>query len=135
MIGISYYPLWHWTDYSLSALQLNSLNDKYNKKVLMAKISYPFTLEWNDWTTNLTGLESQPHGDFPATFEGQKQFTKIIKDFITGVKECLDFCYLGGGWVSLEGKRAMYCSKSENHAFWYFANHRLTVRDVHRNCK
>lgn len=133
IIGISYYPLWHGTDFSLLAHRLNSLHDKYNKEVLIAETSCPFTLEWNDWTTNIIGLESRQHPDFPATPEGQKQFIRAIKDLITGVKGGLGFCYWGGEWVSFKEKQATDGSTWENQAFWDFSKNRLPVLDSYRN--
>ena len=133
IIGISYYPIWHGTDFSLIEHQLNLLHVKCNKDILLVETAYPFTLEWNDWTNNIIGLESQLHPDFPASPEGQKQFIKAIKDMMKGVKGGIGFCYWGGEWVSFKGRQALDGSTWENQTFWDFSNNRLPVLDVFRD--
>src|SRR6218665_1696311 len=73
-IGLSYYPIHHGK--SLVTLQntMNSLGRLYNKKVLIAETSYPFTFGYNDYTNNVIGLDSQIIPAFPPTNNGQRGF-------------------------------------------------------------
>ena len=55
--GISYYPWWHGKSLDDLQNQLSNLSINFNKEILVAETSYPFTLGWNDWTNNNVGLE------------------------------------------------------------------------------
>ena len=57
VIGISYYPWWHGKSLDDLQNQLSNLSINFNKDILIAETSYPFTLGWNDWTNNNVGLE------------------------------------------------------------------------------
>ena len=130
MIGISYYTMWHGKDLQALSSTLSLLRSKYNKEIVIAETSYPFTLGWNDWTNNVVGLESQLHPDFPATPEGQKNFIQTIKDIIINTAGGAGFCYWGGEWVSFRGPQATNGSTWENQALWDFQFKRLPVMDV-----
>ncbi len=96
IIGLSYYPWWHGTLKELEA-NLNDAAIRYGKEIIVVETAYPWTLDWNDNTHNLVGLESQLHEGYPATPEGQKQFLldeiEIIKNTPNG---------LGAGWFYWE---------------------------------
>jgi arabinogalactan endo-1,4-beta-galactosidase len=47
-IGLSCYPIWHGKNLNTLKSTINSLGQTHNKKVVLAKITYPFTLSWND---------------------------------------------------------------------------------------
>ena len=52
VIAISYYPVWHGKSLSDLQNQLVSLSNQFNKSIVIAETSYPFTLGWNDLTNN-----------------------------------------------------------------------------------
>jgi arabinogalactan endo-1,4-beta-galactosidase len=51
-IGLSYYPVWHRKSLTTLNDKMVSLSTTYNKSTY-AETAYPFTLQWNDWTTTL----------------------------------------------------------------------------------
>lgn len=129
-IGLSYYPIYHGT--SLVTLQntMNSLGNLYNKKVLIAETSYPFTFGYNDYTNNIIGLPSQIIPAFQATNDGQKGFLSSIKNTVKQSSHGLGFCYWGSEWVAFRGLTATNGSSWENQALWDFNNNSLPVMDV-----
>lgn len=123
-IGLSYYPMWHGTDINLLKQTMTTLGQTYNKKVLVAETSYPFTLGWNDWTNNILGLSNQLHPNYPATPQGQRDFLQKIKTTVQNTPSGLGFCYWGTEWIAFRGTQATNGSSYENQALWDF-NHKL----------
>ena len=80
IIGLSYYPIWHGKSLNNLKAKMQYLGNAHQKKILIAETAYPFTLDWNDWTNNIVGIDDQlilP--EFPATPEGQRKFINEIK--------------------------------------------------------
>ncbi|MFP9100318.1 arabinogalactan endo-beta-1,4-galactanase [Flavobacterium sp. RHBU_24] len=129
-IGLSYYPIWHGKD--LTALQnsISTLGEAHNKKVIIAETSYPFTLEWNDWTNNVVGLESQLIPAYPATAAGQKDFLLAVRNVVENSTVGAGFCYWGAEWVSFKGQQATDGSTWENQALWDFNVKALPALDA-----
>ena len=124
-IGISYYPVWHGTNLDNLKNKINYLSQTYNKKVLIAETAYPFTLNWNDWTNNIVGLQSQLIPGFEATNDGQNNYLMEIKNWSKQSTSCIGFCYWGGEWISFRGAQATDGSSWENQALWDFNNNAL----------
>ena len=129
-IGLSYYPIWHGTDINLLQQTMTSLGQTHNKKVLVAETSYPFTLNWNDWTNNVIGLPNQIHPDFPASPEGQKAFLQQIKNTVKNTPNGLGFCYWGTEWIAFRGATSTNGSSWENQALWDFNHKALPAMSV-----
>jgi len=129
-IGLSYYPIYHGK--SLTDLQntMNTLGSQYNKKVLIAETSYPFTLGYNDYTNNIVGLQNQIISSFPATNEGQKAFLSAIKNTVKQSSHGIGFCYWGAEWIAFRGQTATNGSSWENQALWDFTNNALPAMDA-----
>ncbi|UOY07311.1 arabinogalactan endo-1,4-beta-galactosidase [Muricauda sp. SCSIO 64092] len=128
IIGLSYYPIWH--GHSLNDLQskMQQLANTHNKEILIAETAYPFTLEWNDWTHNIVGLEEQlilP--EYPATPEGQRKFVKEIKTITQELEKGIGFCYWGSELIAWKGKESTDASPWENQALFDFTNKALPV--------
>lgn len=128
LIGLSYYPIWHGK--SLSTLQstLTNISEKYNKEIVIAETAYPFTVEWNDWTNNIVGLENQlilP--EYPATESGQESFISTVKTIVEETPKGIGFCYWGGELVAFNGPEAKDGSPWENQALFDFENKALPV--------
>lgn len=118
--GVSYYPLWHGKDLSSLQSSLDNIRRLQDKEVVIAETSYPFTLEWSDWTHNVVGLDEHlilP--GFPATPQGQYDFLKRIKE-ISLLSKALGFCYWGAEWVAHDGAESTEGSSWENQALWGF---------------
>lgn len=129
-IGLSYYPIWHGK--SLTTLQstMNTLGQLYNKKVLVAETSYPFTFGYNDFTNNIVGLQSQIIDAYPASAQGQKDYLTALKNTVKQSTHGYGFCYWGAEWVAFRGPTATNGSSWENQALWDFNKNALPVMDA-----
>lgn len=128
IIGISYYPRWHGKSLNDLQNQLSNLSVNFNKEVLIAETSYPFTLGWNDWTNNNVGLEEHlilP--EYPASPQGQKDFIRDIKNLILEVNNGIGFCYWGADSIAWDGETSTNGSTWENQAVFDFDNKELPV--------
>lgn len=130
IIGISYYPMWHGKSLDTLQMQLNSLNTNFNKPILIAETSYPFTFGYNDWTNNIIGDSSQILPQYSATDQGQKNYVQSIFNISKNTVNGLGFCYWGAEYVSFKGNQANNGSSYENQAFWNFNNKALPVLEV-----
>jgi arabinogalactan endo-1,4-beta-galactosidase len=128
IIGLSYYPIWHGKSLNNLRIKMQQLSDAYHKKLVIAETAYPFTLDWNDWTNNIVGINEQlilP--EFPATAQGQRDFIRQIKTISKEVNGCIGFCYWGGELISWKGAEAKDGSPWENQALFNFQNKALPV--------
>jgi arabinogalactan endo-1,4-beta-galactosidase len=130
-IGISYYPMWHGKNLDSLQQTLAALSTTHQKPVFIAETSYPFTLEWNDWTNNIIGLDSQLIATYPPTPQGQKDYLLRIQQLLKNVPNAIGFCYWGAEWVSYKGSTATNGSTYENQAFWDFKREVLPVLDAY----
>lgn len=119
-IGLSYYPIWHGTDFNTLQQTITALGQTFSKKVVIAETSYPFSLSWNDWTNNVIGMSNQLHPNYPATFEGQRGFLQNIKTTVQNSSSGFGFCYWGAEWIAFRGNQATNGSPWENQALWDF---------------
>ena len=128
IIGISYYPWWHGKSLDDLQNQLSSLSINFEKEILIAETSYPFTLGWNDWTNNNVGLEEHlilP--EYPASPQGQKDFIRDIKNLVFEVNNGIGFCYWGADRIAWDGETSTNGSTWENQAVFDFENKELPV--------
>lgn len=131
LIGISYYPSYHGKDMTEMKNSLNSLRSTYGKNIMIAETAYPFTLNWNDWTNNIIGLEEHlilP--DYPATSTGQKEFIAKLNSIVSNSNSISGMCYWGGELVAFNGPESKEGSPWENLALYDFNNHALEVMEV-----
>jgi arabinogalactan endo-1,4-beta-galactosidase len=123
ILGLSYYPWWHGT---LNDLQ-NNLNDlavRYGKEIIVVETAYPWTLSWDDNTTNLVGNSSQLLAGYPATVQGQKDFLVDVINIVnntTGSKGIGVF-YWEPDWISTQ----TFGSPWENLAMFDFSGELLS---------
>jgi len=128
IIGLSYYPIWHGKSLNNLKTKMQYLSKTYNKKIVLTETAYPFTLEWNDWTNNIVGLEEQlilP--EYPATIEGQREFIEQIKRLTKEVENGIGFCYWGAELIAWKGNQSTDASPWENQALFDFQNKALPV--------
>jgi len=133
IIGLSYYPIWHSKNLNKLKLTLSDLSKTYNKDILIAETAYPFTMEWNDWTNNVVGLDEHlilP--DYPATPQGQKDFMAVINEIVFSTEKGIGFCYWGGELIAFNGQQAVDGSPWENQALFDFNNQVLPVISMFR---
>lgn len=134
IMGLSYYPIWHGKSLTDLKVTLQELQKKHKKNILIAETAYPFTLDWNDWTNNIVGENSQlilP--DYPATKEGQKKFIKDIKGIIQETENAIGFCYWGAELIAWKGNQSTDASPWENQALFDFNNTALPVLSEFKN--
>lgn len=134
IIGLSYYPIWHGKSITQLKQKIQELGKNYNKSILIAETAYPFTLDWNDWTNNVVGQNSQlilP--DYPATNEGQKKFIHDIKSIMREAENGIGFCYWGAELIAWKGNQATNASPWENQAIFDFNNKALPVLSEFKN--
>ena len=118
--GISYYPAWHGKNLTQLRQSLGQIQATQGKPVFIAELSYPFTLDWNDYTNNIIGDPSQLLEAYAATPSGQLAYLQKIREIITDVNQGLGFCYWGAEWISYQGPTATNGSAWENQALWNF---------------
>lgn len=126
IIGLSYYPIWHGKDLDSLKTTLQKLRDDHGKEVMIAETAYPFTLEWNDLTHNIVGLQEQlilP--EYPATKEGQRLFVGKMMDLVKDTEGGMGICYWGAELISWKGKNSTEGSPWENQALFDFNNKAL----------
>ena len=129
-IGLSYYPKWHGKSLSSLSLAAEEIIEVFDKDLYIAETAYPFTLDWNDWTNNIVGLESQLIPRYPATAQGQKEFLAEIRAICERNERIKGFCYWGGELIAWKGDTASNASPWENQALFNFDNEALTVLEV-----
>ncbi|MCR9154746.1 MAG: arabinogalactan endo-1,4-beta-galactosidase [Bacteroidetes bacterium] len=130
IIGLSYYPIWHGKSLLELENTLDALGAKYRQSLMIAETAYPFTLDWNDWTNNIVGLEDQLIPGFPASPAGQANFIKEIRRIVEANPKGLGFGYWGGELVAWKGAQASDASPFENQALFNFNNRALPVQSV-----
>ena len=134
IIGISYYPIWHGRSLEDLSAGLNKLGAKYGKDILIAETAYPFTLDWNDQTHNIVGLDEHlilPR--FPASPQGQHDFILAINAMVAQeVSRGIGWCYWGAELISWKGRLATDGSPWENQALFDFENRALPVLEGFR---
>jgi arabinogalactan endo-1,4-beta-galactosidase len=123
IIGLSYYPWWQGT---LNDLQ-NNLNDlaiRYGKEIIVVETAYPWTLSWDDNTTNLVGNASQLLAGYSATVQGQKDFLVDLINIVsnTTAGKGVGVFYWEPDWISTQ----TFGSPWENLAMFDFTCELLT---------
>ena len=101
-IGLSYYPKWSTVNIDDIDLEVKSLIENYNKRLMVVETAYPFTLESKDNASNILGEDSLI-SNFPASVDGQHNYLKYLKSkLISGGAEGL--IYWEPAWVSTRCK-------------------------------
>lgn len=130
-IALSYYPMWHGKDLNQLEANMSLLVNTYQKRVVIAETSYPFTFGYNDFTNNIIGSQNQILPQYPATPKGQKDYLARIKEI--SMEHGLGFCYWGGEWISFNGPQATNGSTYENQALWDFDAKALPAMSIFAN--
>ena len=101
-IGLSYYPKWSTINIDDIDLEVKSLIENYNKRLMVVETAYPFTLKSKDNASNILGEDSLI-SNFPASVDGQHNYLKYLKSkLISGGAEGL--IYWEPAWVSTRCK-------------------------------
>ena len=132
MIGLSYYPKWHGKSLNELISTLEKLASTHHKQMVIAETSYPFTLDWNDYTNNIIGSEEQLLDDFSPSPEGQKLFIQKMREIIEETTNGKGFCYWGAELIAYDGAQSTTGSPWENQAVFDFDNKALPVLDIYK---
>lgn len=113
--GLSYYPWWHNNDIDFIENQLQSFAS-ISQKIMIVETAYPFTLNWDDNTNNIVGLQDQLIATYPATPAGQRTFMLRIHNMIKNLPDDkgLGYCYWAPDWVAYD----INSSSSTNGSSW-----------------
>lgn len=117
-IALSFYAKWHTKDLDAFEAYCWDLQHKYHRPVYIVETSYPFTLEWADWTNNHVGGLSDMIDDYPPTPLGQKAFLERMRAITDSLGTGL--VYWGGELVAYKGPQAQDGSPYENQALFNF---------------
>ncbi|MES2656805.1 MAG: glycosyl hydrolase 53 family protein [Bacteroidota bacterium] len=131
IVGISYYPWWHgnkWNDLDIALSYLSTLY----KPIVIAETAYPFTMLWNDWTTNVLGDSTNLIAGLKADVNGQANFIRELKKIVVknqSVNTNYGMCYWAPEWVAYKGAMATDGSPWENLTLFDFKNKALPALD------
>jgi len=118
-IGLSYYPNWHGKNLDTLKTPLTNVSKTFDKELILAETSYPFTLDGNDQTNNVMGSNSQIlYPDFTASLNGQKEFLTEIKSIVKSIPNGIGLAYWGAEWVAYDGPTSTKGSSWENQALF-----------------
>ena len=131
MIGISYYPFWTKITPAQAVSQLNTIGSKFGRDAMIVETSYPFTLDWNDYTNNIIGSTDQLLTGYTATPEGQKLFLTDLKQALQSSTLGIGFFYWAPEWVAFKGQASTSGSSWENMALFDFENKALPALSIY----
>ena len=128
ILSISYYPMWHGTFIDLNQ-NIYELGSEFQKPVLVIETAYPFTLQWNDDTNNILGLENQLLENYEASEQGQFSFLNDLVTLLHNSNYGLGICYWAPDWIST----SQFGSPWENQALFNFDGELLSAISVFDN--
>lgn len=99
IFATSYYPFWH-GDSGKLAVVLKKLSNIYNKKVMVAETSYPFTGDDGDGFGNVvSGASSEQEFNYPISVEGQAVAVRDVIAAVASVKKGVGVFYWEPAWI------------------------------------
>ena len=125
ILSISYYPMWHGTLADL-VQNMDELGNEFQKPVLIVETAYPFTLQWNDNTNNILGLDTQLLDGYEASEEGQLSFLHDLISIVNDNNHGMGICYWAPDWISTN----QFGSPWENQALFDFDGELLNAISV-----
>lgn len=84
VIGLSFYPFWHGTFDDLQK-NLNDISSKFKKDVVVAEISYAYTLAEGDGFANIFSAREELAGNFKASVTGQETVLRKVMNVLSKV--------------------------------------------------
>ena len=128
ILSISYYPMWHGTLADL-VQNMDELGNEFQKPVLIVETAYPFTLQWNDNTNNILGIDTQLLNGYEASEEGQLSFLHDLMSLVEENNHGMGICYWAPDWISTN----QFGSPWENQALFDFDGELLDAISVFDN--
>ena len=109
----SYYPYWHGTLENLSTL-LSEIATTYDKKVMVAEVSYAYTDQDTDFYGNTIGAGGTDVKNYPLTVQGQANCVRDVVDcMVNDTVNGIGVFYWEGTWISVGTS-----SYEENRVLW-----------------
>ena len=154
IIGMSYYPFWHG---SMSDLlyNMNSMEERYGKEIVIAEVSMGFTMEDYALYEKLgpderKGYATKPELvekiEHPMTIDGQCKFMQAFMELIKSEDKATGFFYWepamipvpGCGWATYEalnytGEKGPLGNEWANQALFDYDGNALPALDVIKN--
>ncbi|CAM3754800.1 arabinogalactan endo-beta-1,4-galactanase [Marinicrinis lubricantis] len=84
IIGLSYYPWWHGTLEQFKE-NLNDLEARYKKDIVIAEVAYPWTMTPPDDQPLIFNTEEWLQPGYPASAEGQAAWLRTLMEVIRNV--------------------------------------------------
>ena len=113
VFAVSYYPYWHGTLDSLSAI-LAEIAETSGKKVMVMETAYPYTAEDSDFSGNSVSGDSGVDQPYPFSAQGQASSLRDITDaLVNGTPAGIGVCWWEGAWITVGTE-----SWEANHEKW-----------------
>lgn len=108
----SYYVFWHGTMDNLTSV-LKNIATTYNKKVIVAETSYPYTLEDGDGNDNNINPNSDLAEGYTASVQGQAKLVRDVMQAVANVGSAgIGAFYWEPAWIPVQ----VYDKEAENAA-------------------
>lgn len=114
VFGFSYYPCWH-GDINTITTALQTIATTYDKQVMVAETSYPYTLEDTDGWDNTIQKSSALIDGYTASVQGQANELRDVMAAVASVGEKgLGVFYWEPAWITVSSTNTY----EENMALW-----------------
>lgn len=102
VFATSYYPYWHGTLSNLTSV-LSNVADTYGKQVMVAEVSYAYTLEDGDGHENSIREKDADALTYPTTVQGQANAVRDVMQAVADVGEQgIGVFYWEPAWIPVE---------------------------------
>lgn len=102
VFATSYYPYWHGTLSNLTSV-LSAVADTYGKQVMVAEVSYAYTLEDGDGHENSIREKDADALTYPTTVQGQANAVRDVMQAVADVGEQgIGVFYWEPAWIPVE---------------------------------
>lgn len=106
----SYYPYWHGTLENLTSV-LGEIAATYNKKVMVAEVSYTYTMENGDFSGNSLSEESVCELPYSISVQGQADCVRDVAAAVAATGDCgIGVFYWEPAWIPVPGNSYEECS-------------------------
>lgn len=102
VFSTSYYPYWHGTLENLRE-QLQTVAEKYGKKVMVAETQWAYTAADGDDSTNSIGEELKYDKPYPFTVQGQSREIRDVAATVASIEGGIGVFYWEIGWIPVPG--------------------------------
>ena len=113
VFATSYYPYWHGSLDNLTSV-LSEIASTFDKKVMVAEVSYAYTYEDSDYSGNTISEESVIDKPYQVTVQGQANCIRDVAAAVASLKDAgLGLFYWEPAWIAVPGG-----SYEENQKLW-----------------